>query len=311
MGFIMVVELPPNQWLNSSTYCATKLSYNAYMSMLAADLYYFNSSKHFDKASFIRKDVEQLVGFFSKSEEEIFEASKSYIGREEHLYLFVSAIKFWRNAIDVQLTDRSTNLSTLVMVFSTEAILGNQIKGNGDRFRNFILNFLSKEEKIELVSGYTFGRPYAIGEGGFRKKHLCYRAAILSDLGRYYDRKYCTSGELPLCICRDWLDQASLRKVNYYLNIFGSYFYKMRNSVVHDAGFVQFTSMPFYEEGLGDIIPTMVDAFSDHKHKQYTSYDTDITINRFHEIMKEAAWRCFSTGSKIRLYKAVPMLKRL
>lgn len=281
------------------------------MNTLAADPYYFNHSKHLDKADFIKRDVEQLVGFFGKSEQEVFEASKSYISREEHLYLFICAIKFWRNAVEVQLTDKSTNLSTLVTVFSTEAILGNQIKGNSDRFRNFILNFLSREEKVELLSGYTFGRPYAIGEGRFRKKHLCYRAAILSDSGKYYDREYCTSGEHPLCVCRDWLNQTDLRKIDRYLNIFGSYFYKMRSSVVHDAGFVQFTSMPFYEEGFGDIVPTTADAFSDNKHKQYTSYDTDITVYRFHEIMKEAAWRCFSNGSKIRFYKAVSTLKRL
>jgi hypothetical protein len=36
----------------------------------------------------------------------------------------------------------------------------------------------------------------------------------------------------------------------------------MRNLVVHDAVFVQFTSMPFEHGYLGQIVPTTADAFS-------------------------------------------------
>lgn len=281
------------------------------MSTLAADPYYFNTSRHLDKAEFVEKDVESIKLFLGKSEVEIFNASKAYIGREEHLFLFTSAMRFWRNAIEVQLTSQSTNLSTLVTVFCAESLLGAQITGNSDRFRNFILNYLSRNEKIELLSGYCFGTPYQMGRGRFRKKHLCHRAVIRSFTGNYTNRSYCSSGEAPICGCRDWLNQASDKKINHYLNMLGTHFYWMRNSVVHDAGYVQFTSMPFESEGLGMIVPTMLDAYSNNSRKQYTSYDTDIALSRFHEMMKNAAWRCFESGSKVRFYKQVKPLERL
>lgn len=278
---------------------------------LAADPYYFNNSKYFDKVDFVRRDAERIMEFFGKTDEEVYDASKSYIGREENLYLFITSIKFWHNSINVQLTEASTNLSSLVAIFCAESILGNQIKGNSDRFRNFLLNYLSRDEKIELLSGYTFGMPHGLGQGRFRKKHLCHRAVVLTEEGRMYNREFCSSGEHPICGCRDWLNNANNIKVNHYTNMLGTFFYSMRNSVVHDAGFVQFTSMPYIDDEIGEIIPTTADAFSDHKHKTYTSYDTDITVHRFHQIMKNAAWRCFSTGSKVKQYKKTPLLVRL
>jgi len=279
--------------------------------VLAADPYYFNNSKFFEKADFIRRDAGRLMEFFDKSQEEVYETSKSYIGREENLYLFITSIKFWQNAVNVQLTDESTNLSSLVTIFCAESMLGNQIAGNSDRFRNFLLNYLNRDEKIELLSGYTFGMPRGFGQGRLRKKHLCHGAVVLTESGSRYNREYCSSGEHPLCECRNWLINTSDEKVNRYTNMLGTFFYNMRNAVVHDAGYVRFTSMPYIDDEIGEIIPTTADAFSNHEQKTYTSYDTDITVQRFHEIMRKAAWRCFKVGSKIKEYKKVQLLKRL
>ena len=277
----------------------------------AADPYYFNNSKHFDKQDFINKDVQQIIHFFGKTENQIYDASKSYIGREERLFNFISSIKFWRNAIEVQLTEKSTNLSTLVALFVTEAIVGDQVDKNGDRFRSFIHSYLTKEQKIELLSGYTFGQPYLVGLGGPRKKHLCHRAVILSGTGKYTNRSFCSSGPVPICGCRDWLNGQPETKINRYLNMFATYFYRMRNSVVHDAGFVMFTSMPFEDKDIGTVVPTTADAFSNNSLKTYTSYDTDVTVQRFQEIMKDAAWRCFENGSTVKKIKQAELLKRL
>lgn len=278
------------------------------MPLLATDPYYFNTSRYLDKPAHVRRDVDCIMSFLGKNESQIFDASKQYISREEHLFLFISALKFWQHSIEVQLTSNSTNLSTLVTIFCAESILGNQINSNSARLRNFLLNYLSREEKIELLSSYAFGSAHEFGQGGPRKKHLCHRAVIRDKIGRYHNQTYCS---MSLCGCEEWLRNAPVAKINRYLNMLGTYLYNMRNSVVHDAGFVQFTSMPFHDDDLGEVIPLTADSFSNHSTKKYTSYETEISVNRFHEIMKNAAWRCFESGSRARIYKKVKLLERL
>lgn len=284
------------------------------MSYFAADPYSFNQSKRFkpDKEIYIERDAKQLRRFLGLSLSSIRTHSELYIGREKYLFRYLLAMKFWENALKSQLKQNSSNLATLVSIFAIEgAITGYSIIDNQTRWRSFLIECLSRDEKIELLSRYTFGTPKTTGQGTLRRKHLMYRAAAKHPIHGPYSRQYCSTATNPICACRDWLNQASDAKIDRYLSQLGTLLYRMRNAICHEGTYIAFTSTPFFVEDLGMVLPMVSDTFSFQRGEVFTSYETEISTKDFIEILKSGARRLYKRGSILTARPEVPLLKRL
>lgn len=284
------------------------------MKKLAVDPYSFNTSSFFNKEEEVDRNVSTLIWLFNKSENQIFNTSKSYEGRELFLFRFIISSKFYENAMKYQLTKNSTNLSSLIAIFAIEGWVTAKHKiNNCDRLVSFLTDCLSVEDKIRLLSGYTFGVQSGLMSGKPRSKHLVYRAAILDPDLKQYQGSYCSTGDNPICACKEWLNKTSTTKINKYIKILGVYLYQMRNAVCHEGSYTGFVVIP--EKGVSgfEIPTTLVDTITKTRQNadNFISYSTSVTKQDLHYIIRNGAWNLFGKGSNVRTYKNPKLFKRL
>jgi hypothetical protein len=245
-------------------------------------------------------DRQMLSELFAITEDEVYEGSKQFLGREHQFFKFLFAMRFLSRAIRFELTENATILKVCSLVFAIEGITPGQAS---DRLSKFLVTCVDRAHKMTLLRGFTFTPEYQLGEDRKADRHLMFEAAIADNGFRtssLHDQvpNFCSTGQFPSCFCLEWLNEQPDGTLNEFVSKLGGKLYQMRCAVVHDGTPVVFGDA-------GENKPTdvahwsvsLVDAYS-VKLGQFVTYESGILVPKLSAIMVQGLRRCFENGAK-------------
>jgi hypothetical protein len=220
----------------------------------------------------------------------------SFDGHQDELFRLILAARTWARVTRLG----NTGLTILFGIFFLEAIAGystpefpgwlRQRRGSdetpvlesdiGTFYREFqqdtgamrsvrelLQRHLSDEEKVELLAGFEFTRPYRLGDDAKPWNHL-----------------YCKRD-----MCGSWCDPPAAGEVEELFGRLVNRLYEMRSAVVHRNAFVLFASETDTSEGIATV-PLLYDAYFLRKGKMQ-GYSTEIEVARLSQLFKAATVR--------------------
>ena len=146
-----------------------------------------------------------------------------------------AALRFKRIA-DFYVSEKASGLRGLLDLFTFESLIFYKKGQKDEKFKWLLREHISSEDKIELLSSFTFSEPYKFKTDHGKCRHLMY-PDFLRDMK--FRNKNCASNSEPehcslrLCYCDAWLKtQAS---VDAHLDLFTERLLEMRNAFAHEA----------------------------------------------------------------------------
>lgn len=179
----------------------------------------------------------------------------------------------------------------LTFIFFLESLTATAEGSKSKKLQKVFVKHATKKDKMDLVTGYLFSKPYVFG-----KKKTINRHSMFKDfeqdikwqknnmIPEWTDwKKFCSAGNSPLCFCNKWLLDNPYKIDQYTCKIIKR-LYEMRCAVVHDAFPVTF--VPEYKDfdsvGMTGT-STIVDAFP-LKNGKFVSYECSLRPSRVQKI---------------------------
>ena len=233
------------------------------------------------------------------TDEEVYEGSKQFLGREIELFKFLFAMRFLSHTRS-ELTENATILKICSLIFAIEGITPGK---PSKRLSQFLINCISHEDKLTLLGGFTFTPEYQFGDNREADRHLMFKAATGDNRFRIenvHDQvpEFCSTGPFPTCYCREWLTQQTDGILNSFVGQLGKRLYEMRCAVVHDGTPVVFGEAQ--ENKPADVAlwtVSLVDAYS-RKQGRYVTYESGILVSDLSAIIMRGLRECFKSGAK-------------
>jgi hypothetical protein len=245
-----------------------------------------------------------LETFFDKNKGEVEKAWDNFDSDIE-LRRFIGALRFWDRLTEHELKPEATTLTVLVMLSTIEGFV--PLERNNERITNFFENYFSPEDQIKLLASFTFSKPYRLGESQTKQppRHLMYKRAPKNG---YDASEYgCSTGDdaASLCSCVNWLRKQEEVTQRQYTATLARRLYGMRNSVVHDAKYVQFVHTEKQPSDVAFWGMTLVDIYSfgrtPGKEPNHVVYETGLSKDELATLFKAALWRYFQSPSVVDL----------
>jgi hypothetical protein len=236
-----------------------------------------------------------LCQFLGMDPRTVFEASKKYANREADLFRFIFSIRFLVHALENELKERATTLKVVSLIFTVEGIAPSSLLPNRVRLKRFLVLYLSRQEKITLLTGFTFTGGHALGQHSASRRHLMFDGIPKGNA--FLRTTDCSTCAHTVCSCRGWLAAQPVDVIDDYTEKLGDKLYDMRNAVAHDAVPVFFASSE--EQRPKDAATwsiTLVDAFTRDRRASFITYQSGLLVEDFISILRNGLWRCFEDG---------------
>ncbi|MFA6082520.1 MAG: hypothetical protein WC773_03875 [Patescibacteria group bacterium] len=264
-----------------------------------------------------KKCSKLLQTIFGKTQQEIFEASKSYINRHKDLLSFFFALSFWQGVTQNELSEKARTIPLLASIITSEAISPRsagkfspgKIKGQSikryrnskpARFTRFMIECLSETDKRLLLKGYQFAKPGIFPLERRTTRHLVYNSLIRKN--RHYAEKYCFSninGTGASCCCINYIDSINIASLNKFLIKLSKNFYQMRCSIVHDAYPVGFCHLDTRPQDVASWGMTLVDTYQitgQGGSSLLVQYESEFHRDQLQKMFIDAYWNAFKKG---------------
>jgi hypothetical protein len=247
-----------------------------------------------------QSDRQLLSQLFAMTEDEVYEGSKQFLGRERKLFEFLFAMRFLSRAIRFELTENATILKVCSLVFAVEGIT--PVRAS-KRLSRFLVTYVDRDHKLTLLRSFTFTPEYQLGADRQADRHLMFETAMADDGFRNahfrdYVPQFCSTGQPPSCFCLEWLNEQPNGTVNRFVSQLGRRLYQMRCAVVHDGTPVVFGEAA--ENRPPDVAHwsvSLVDAYT-IKNKQFVTYESGILVPELSAIIMQGLRMCFEDGAK-------------
>jgi hypothetical protein len=257
------------------------------------------SSKYLDETS---AELHAFLAPVLKDDDDFYRIWNGFAGRQDELFRLIMAARTWARVSRMS----NSGMTVLFGIFFLEAVAGydspefpvwlrkhsgagvgpftgEQIEtlhreyqedtGAMRSVRNLLQENLSAEEKVELLMGFEFARPYRLGEKQEPWNHL-----------------HCKKE-----MCGSWCDPPPADQVDVLFGKLVNRIYEMRSAVVHRNAFVLFASEPDESEGIVTV-PLMYDAYFLRAGKMM-GYSTHIETKRLTHLFKTATARFYLARS--------------
>ncbi len=255
------------------------------------------------KTERLKSDQGVLCRFLRMNEQEVYDASTTYTGREIDLFRLIMAVRFLDHALENELKDNSTTLKVASALFTVEGVAPATLLPNRNRLKRFLVKYLTTEEKVTLLNGFLFAGGHALGQAGSPSRHLMFESA-LNDAAfrkRNYlddrDPKCCSTRQYPDCFCARWLPAQGDGIINGFTEQLGDKLYDMRNAVAHDAIPVFFAFTEEKPPHVAGWSMTLVDVFTREERQSFVTYVTGLHVRQILDIFLNGLRRCFQDGS--------------
>lgn len=282
----------------------------------------------------ILEDSIFLQKLFGKTENEVKDASASYIGNSDGLRNFIFTTRNYEHLRRVELSDNATSLAVAIIIFAIEAImthvtkvpLPKRFKGRKKpkpkmsvkeyRLIQYLRLCLTREEKLLLLNSLVFSaiasKTVPMRSGTVR--HVMYRGMLkewVSDKFEHFETDWCSAQESIEnihCYCIRWLTGKDEKKVNYYIRQLSGHLYRMRCSIVHE-GIAPIISHTEEKPPNVDVWGmTVSDVYFDNKRYKHFQYNSALSRKRLEEIFTTSLWSAFEKGypRKINSFPTTP-----
>jgi len=170
------------------------------------------------KTQRLPSDRTVLCDLLKMSEQEVYEASTSFAGREAEFFQFIFALRFLYHAMQNELKEQASTLKILSAVFTVEGVAPPALTSK-KRLQQFCVKYLLLEEKRTFLTGFFFAKGHALGQPGTPARHLM-REKALADAafrGKHCldgDPACCSSRPHSLCFCALWLSEQDERRIH-------------------------------------------------------------------------------------------------
>ena len=248
-----------------------------------------------------QSDRHLLSQILEMTEEEVYEASKQFLGREIELFKFLFAMRFLSHT-RFELTESATILKICLLIFAIEGISPENLKPS-ERLSRFLVSNVSREDKLRLIASFTFTPEYQFGDNREADRHLMFKAATEDSCFRtenFLDRvpEFCSTGPFPTCFCWEWLTRQTDELLNSFVGELGKKLYEMRCAVVHDGAPVVFGEALANKPA--DVVSwsvSLVDAYP-RNQRGYVTYESGILVSDLSAIIMRGLRQCFKSGAK-------------
>jgi hypothetical protein len=247
-----------------------------------------------------QSDRQLLSQLFAMAEDEVYEGSKQFLGRERELFEFLFAMRFLSRVMGSELTENATILKVCSLVFAIEGITPGRVT---DRLSKFLVTYTNRDHKLALLRGFTFTPEYQLGGDRETDRHLMFAAAVADDGFRdsnFRDQvpQFCSTGEFPSCFCLEWVNGQPDDTLNRFVWELGGRLYQMRCAVVHDGTPVVFgEARENRPPEVAHWSVSLVDAYT-LKGGQFVTYESGILVPELSAIIFQGLRRCFEDGAK-------------
>lgn len=242
----------------------------------------------------LRGDQAMLVRLFQISPDAVRAATANYVGHEHILFRFLFSLRFLERAIQQELTEKATTLKIAVAIFTIEGIAPPTL-GNRERVKAFLAKYLLREDKIRLLTGFTFSEATALGQSPRITRHIMLENAVNDTAFRKQNYFLEEPKDCPGCFCYRWLNEQGNDVLDELIQEFGNRLYTMRCAVVHDATQVFFgsdlekpTDVPLWSA-------TLLDVYTDQERK-YVTYRSNLLIDDILQMLQRGFKNCFEKG---------------
>jgi hypothetical protein len=265
---------------------------------LAADPYAHQAEGAW-KIERLESDRKLLADLLGMTEDEVYEASKKFLGSERRFFEFLFAMRFLYRADRFELTENATVLRICALIFAIEGVTPGKVS---HRLSRFLTTYLGHDHKLTLLRSFTFTPQYLLGAGREADRHLMFESAS-ADKGfrdaHGHDQvpQFCGTGKIPNCFCMEWLLEQSEGTLNQFIGKLGERLYQMRCSVVHDGTPVVFGEAQ--ENKPPDVAHwsvSLVDAYA-LKRGEFVTSESGILVPELSAMVMRALRLCFEDGA--------------
>jgi len=179
----------------------------------------------------------------------------------------------------------------LRVLFFLESLVAIKQRDKSRQLKELFVDHAEEEEKIDLVDGFFFSRPFKFDNTRGEVRHTVFDdfSQDKTWISKNIDpssvnwKKDCSSGQAPSCYCIQWLKDHLISIDTYVRSVVG-HLYEMRCAVVHEAFPVIFFE-PNRTDSALDVHPI------GPKPDDFISHEVTIKPERFFEIGRNVARR--------------------